>query len=324
MTTPPVPGSSAVTTAGAVAARSPRGPAGRAVLFIYLPGAAGVAYLVAWLAGLAAWPSNLPLNATAAQTTASYAAHPAQAAVQYLLVEGLAGLLLGVVLGCVLLPRIRAGAGLRATGATVFGAVAVGLSLVQCALGLILVSAATSHDVARCGNLSNLVNQLDGAKMLALAATAALLAALGGPDRALPRWLRVVAVLLGVALIASGCAYLALSQSLAWTAYLSGPLLLLWVTSRGITQTLRERAARLLPVAGGAVAERRGDGCLAPHHRVGQLADALDPDPDLVPRLQRERQLGHQAGAGGQDHPGRELVLAQQPAGQLVDPAVQP
>jgi hypothetical protein len=246
MTTPPVPapGSPAVAATGAARSQPPPGPAGRAALLAYLPGAAGAGYLVAWVAGLAAWPANLPLNATAAQTTASYAAHPAQAAVQYLLVEGLAGLLLGVVLGCVLLPRIRRGGGLRATGAAALGAVAVGTSLVQCALGLVLTSAASSHDVTRSGDLSNLVNQLDGVKMLALAATAILLATLGGPDRAIPRWLRAAALPLGAAaLIASGCAYLALSQPLAWTAYISGTLLLLWVTGLGIAQTLRERAA---------------------------------------------------------------------------------
>jgi hypothetical protein len=38
-------------------------------------------------------------------------------------------------------------------------------------------------------------------------------------------------------LIASGYAYLALSQPLAWTAYISGTLLLLWVTGLGIAQT---------------------------------------------------------------------------------------
>ncbi len=150
-------------------------------MLAYLPAAAGIGYLVAWVAGLAAWPANLPLNATAAQTTASYAAHPAQAAAQYLLVEGLAGLLLGVVLGCVLLPQIRAGMALMAGGAALLGAVAVGTSLAQCAIGLAATSAATGHQVARCGDLSDLVNQLDGVKMLAIAAAAVLLAALGGP-----------------------------------------------------------------------------------------------------------------------------------------------
>jgi hypothetical protein len=242
MTTASVPGPDAVAAAEAAAARPPTGPAGRAVLLAYLPAAAGVGYLAAWIAGLAAWPKNLALNATAGQTAAAYAAHPAQAAVQYLLVEGLAGLLLGVVLGCVLVPRLRGAVTLMARSAALLTVVAVGVSVTQCVLGLVLVGAADGHDVSRCGELSNLVNQLDGVKMIAIAAAAVLLAAPGGPAAVLPRWLRVVSVLLAAALIASGYAYLALSQPLAWTAYVSGTLLLLWVTGLGIALTVSWRS----------------------------------------------------------------------------------
>jgi len=49
----------------------------------------------------------------------------------------------------------------------------------------------------------------------------------------------VVTVPFIIALVASGYAYLALSQSLSWTAYVSGPLLLLWVTGLGVTLTRR-------------------------------------------------------------------------------------
>jgi hypothetical protein len=237
----PAPRSSTVTAATTPGA-CPQRPAGRAGWRPYLPGAAGAAYLVAWVAGLAAWPVNLPLNATAVQTTASYAAHPAEAATQYLLVEGLAGLLLGIVLGCALLPLARRHAGAGVKGAALLGAGAVAVSVAQCVIGLVATGAATAHDVTRCGDLSNLVNQLDGGKMLALAGTAACLAALRGPGRALPRWLRVAALPLGAAaLAASGYAYLALSQPLAWTAYASGTLLLLWVTGLGVVLTVRQR-----------------------------------------------------------------------------------
>jgi hypothetical protein len=210
----------------------------------YLPGAAGVAYLAAWIAGLAAWPVNLALNATAPQTVASYDAHPAGAVTQYLLAEGLAGLLLAPVLGTALFPRL--GAGKRAWSraavtAAVFGTVAVVVSLTQCVLGLILTSAATGHDVTTSGDLSNLVNQLDGVKMLALAVTAVSVAAVKSPGLALPRWLRVTALLLAAALTVSGYAYLTLTNALAWTAFVSGILLLLWVTGTGIALTVRRR-----------------------------------------------------------------------------------
>ncbi len=237
----PAPRSSTVVAATAAPAGTrPRRSAGGAGWRGYLPGGAGVAYLAAWVAGLAAWLSNLPLNASAAQTAASYAAHQGQAAVQYLLVEGLAGVLLGIVLGCAVRSAAwRGQAGAPARGAAVLGAVAVVTSVAQCVIGLVLVAAAAGHDVTRCGDLSDLVNRLDGVKMLALAATGACLAAVGGPAPVLPRWLRVVTVPFIIALVTSGYAYLALSQALAWTAYVSGLLLLLWVTGLGVTLTRR-------------------------------------------------------------------------------------
>jgi hypothetical protein len=218
----------------------------------YLPAAAGAAYLVAWAAGLAAWPSNLALNATSAQATAAYRAHPAGAVVQYLLVEGLAGLLLAVVLGLALVPLAQHRAASRAGARPAAGlaAAAVVISVVQCVLGLVLVAAATSADVARAGGLSALENRLDGVKMLALAGVAAYLAvtrassrstagvtaaetARGETARPRPRWLRAAALLAAIALASSAVAYLFLVTALAWTVYLSGPLLLLWIAATG-------------------------------------------------------------------------------------------
>jgi hypothetical protein len=203
----------------------------------YLPGLAGLAYVVSWVAGLMAWPVNLALNATAGQVAASYRAHPAEAIAQYLLVEGLAGLLLGIVLACALrATRDRAGG--QVAGPAVLGLIAVITSLSQCVLGLFVTVAATGGRTARCGELADLVNRLDGLKMLALAAAAAWLA-VAAPVA--PRWLRMLTVPLGLALIASGYAYLTLSNALAWTAYLSGPLLLLWVAGTGIVLTVAAR-----------------------------------------------------------------------------------
>jgi hypothetical protein len=72
-----------------------------------MPAIAAVTYVAAWAAGLAVWPVNLPINAAGAQVAASYQAHPAQAVAQYLLAEGLAGLLLGVVLAFAVFSRHR-------------------------------------------------------------------------------------------------------------------------------------------------------------------------------------------------------------------------
>jgi hypothetical protein len=229
-------------TASATASSAHSAPAGRAAWRRYIPAAAGVAYLIAWVVGLSVWPVNLALNATAAREAASHAAHPAEAATQYLLAEGLAGLLLAVVLGSALLPRLRTRASRRVTAsAAILGGVAVAVSLTQCVIGLVLTRAAVDHRIATSGELFRLLNRLDGVKMLALAITALCLAAVKSPSPALPRWLRVTAVLLAVALAASGYAYLSLTNSLGWTAFVSGVLLLVWVTGTGIALAVRHR-----------------------------------------------------------------------------------
>jgi hypothetical protein len=207
----------------------------------YLPAVAGVGYLVAWLAGLAAWPANLALNATSAQVATSHQAHHAAAATQYLLVEGLAGLLLGVVLACAVVSARRGRLVVHARPAAVLGGIAVVISVGQCVLGLLLVAAATGHDVSRAGDLYGLVNRLDGVKMLALAGTAGYLASRLDPARPLPRWLRVTAVVTAVALVASGVTYLLLANALAGAVYVAGPLLLIWVTGTGLWLTVAAR-----------------------------------------------------------------------------------
>jgi hypothetical protein len=218
-----------------------------------VPAAAGVAYLAAWVAGLAAWPANLALTATSAQVAAAHRAHAAGATTQYLLVEGVAGLLLGVVLAAGL-------AGGRGRPAVAARPLAIGLSvlavltsLVQCGLGLAVVAAATSHQVSRSGDLFALVNRLDGVKMLALALVAVCFVATRDQVGRQPRWLTVTAELMAVALTASGLAYVLLANSLGWTAFVSGPLLLIWVTGTGIWLTAR---ARQSPASRAALASR--------------------------------------------------------------------
>lgn len=202
-----------------------------------VPAWAGLAYLAAWVGGLLVWPANLALNATGAQVVFAHRAHVAGAATQYLLVEGLAGLLLGVVLAFWLLGERRSEAVTGRRTAIALSVVAVVTSLAQCGLGLAVIAAATQHHVASSGDLFALVNRLDGVKMLALAGVAACFVATRSPAARPPRWLTVTAAALGVALVASGLAYVLLASPLAWTAFVSGPLLLIWVTGTGIWLT---------------------------------------------------------------------------------------
>src|SRR5215207_5786563 len=96
-------------------------------------------------------------------------APPLNAAPRYLLVEGLAAIALALV--------VLAGIG------------AVTVSLVECALGLVLAAAVPDGETGRAGTLFHLINRMDGAKMLALAAMALAAAGLARRSGVLPRWL---------------------------------------------------------------------------------------------------------------------------------------
>jgi hypothetical protein len=155
--------------------------------------------------------------------------------------EGLAGLLFGIVLAAAVISNRGRGLASRSLPAAV-AAGAVAISLLQAVIGMFLITAATHHDIARVGELSNLVNRLDGVKMLALAAVAAYLSARRTWACRPPNWLRATAALAAATLGISGLDYLLLASSLAWTVYISGPLLLTWIAATGIWLTRSSRA----------------------------------------------------------------------------------
>jgi hypothetical protein len=200
------------------------------------PALAGVAYLVAWLAGLAVWPSNPDVASSGSQVVAAYTGHRGQAMLQSLLVHGVAAVALAVVVLALDQAALRRAPGSDARVTVVAGVGAAFVSLVQCALGLVLAGwAVPDGDTGRARLLFAAVNRLDGIKMLALAAMAAAGAALVHRTRLLPGWLGWLGGLLAVALVVSGIGYLLLSSTLAPTAFVSGPLLLVWVTATGIS-----------------------------------------------------------------------------------------
>lgn len=201
---------------------------------ITAPAVAGVAYTAAWLLGLAVWPSNLDVAATNVKVVATYSAHQGAAMTQYVLIEGVAAIALAVVLIALDMAARRRGAAQLGRVAVAAGLTAVALSLTQCGLGLLLAgSFAPDGKIDGAGRLFDVINRMDGVKMFALAAMA--FAAAGLARRAvLPRWLGYVAAVLTVALIASGAGYLLLSTTLAQAVFVSGPLLLVWVTGAGV------------------------------------------------------------------------------------------
>jgi hypothetical protein len=202
---------------------------------VTVPAAAGIAFVAAWVTGLALWPTNLAVNAPDASVLTAYAGHRGVAVTQNLLVEGLAAIALAIVV--IALGRATAPRGARRLGrvAVLAGISAAIVSLIQCALGLWLVGAAVPDgDADRAGVLFDVINRMDGVKMLALAAMASAAAGLTRHSGPLPRWLAYTAALLSAALIASGIGYLLLNDTLAQAAATSLPLLLIWVAGAGL------------------------------------------------------------------------------------------
>jgi hypothetical protein len=210
----------------------------------YLLADAGVGYVLAWLVGLAVWPANLSLTASDLRVQRANSAHAGQAVAQYLLVEGLAGVLLGVVLAGVATVRVPGRPAHYDRWIVIIGGAAVVVSIAHCVLGLLLVRDAVRGDVSASGDLFRLTNRLDGGKMWLLAGVSAYASADHHPA-GWPAWLRGVGAALALALLASGAAYLFTAPSIEWSAYVSGPLLLVWVAAGGVLLTHRFAGSEL-------------------------------------------------------------------------------
>ena len=185
-----------------------------------VPGAIGIGYSLSWIAGLAVPGPSPKFSASGAQIVSAFAGHAPALAAQYALTEGLPAA--GIAVVAIGLARV---AGSRL--AMVAGVTAAVISVLQFCLGMWL--AVTSSPVT-AHVLFQLVNRMDGGKMLVLAVLGAAAAA----AVMLPRWLRYAGAALAVAITASGVVYLLLLQSL-WL--LAGPalvLLLIFITGAGI------------------------------------------------------------------------------------------
>ena len=187
---------------------------------------AGIGLSLTWIIGLSIYSSSTEVRASGADVIAGYAGHQGIAATQYVFTEGISGLTLAAVV--LLLGRAATHARLPVL---VTGFVAAAIALVQCGLGLYLTGPVVTDGSAGTAEMINhAISRLDGVKMFALAA----LAVSAGLSGVLPRWLRYVGVALAAAIVASGVGYLFLLNGLALAAWVSLPLLMVWVTSTGI------------------------------------------------------------------------------------------
>ena len=189
-------------------------------------------YAVAWIAGLTVFASSTQVNASGTQVAGALAGHQLAAGLQYALTEGVTALFLITVIwgmtGAAQSGRVRRTMRLTALGATV-------VSLAECGLGLWL-SAGLAHPGAAglAGTVNDAISRLDGLKMLLLALIAiAAAVAIAGRTLPLPRWLSPLAAVLAIAITVSGVGYLALSDAAASAAWVSLPLLIIFVTAAG-------------------------------------------------------------------------------------------
>ncbi len=201
----------------------------------WVPLVAGVSFTLSWVVGLLVFSSSTQVNSSGADVLRGIGNHHDLIALQYLLTEGTAAIALAIVV--LALGRAAQSGWILTTG---LGAVAV--SLTQCALGLYL--SGVHGDAATAGSLTEVINRLDGSKMLLLAAMAlAGFMAVRRGRLVLPAWLGYVALALAVSIAVSGVGYLFLLNSLATAAWISLPLLLVWVTGAAIIMGRRRRWA---------------------------------------------------------------------------------
>ncbi len=184
-------------------------------------------YVGAWIIGLFVTPSAPAIDAPAADVQAHYIANGGPAAVQSLLVHGVAGVALGGV--AVSLTRSLLPNRVATKIARYAGAGAVSLSLLQVVVLQLLMMVIDGTTPERTLQFIQAINLLDSAKLVALGLFIAAVSSGARPVQMLPRWLRSAGVGVAVLLPVSGAAFLFNSPSLYVLLYASLPLLLAWI-----------------------------------------------------------------------------------------------
>jgi hypothetical protein len=204
-----------------------------------LPVVAGIGYSVAWIISLSVGGPNPSVAARGSQVVAAFAGHGGPAMAMFVLAEGIAAAALAVVV-IAAARAARSGsrrAGLAGAG---FGIAAAVVSWAELAVGAWLVyGPVAGRRAAGAETAYQVLMRLDGAKMFLLAAMAVALSVVALTSPVLPRWLAPLGFALAAALVVSGLGYVLLAPGLATAVYVSGILLLAFVTSTGVTLNQR-------------------------------------------------------------------------------------
>ena len=197
---------------------------------------AGVGYTVAWVVSQAVGAPNPSVAASGGQVVSAYAGRDWPTIANLVLSEGIAAVALAAVV--LLMAQAARWAGARRAGlaVAVFGMAAAVVSWGELVMAawLQLGPVASGHP-ATAGTLYSALMRIDGAKMFLLAAMAIALVVLSVTSAVLPRWLAPLGLLLAVSLVTSGLGYLLLAQGLSDAVFVSGVLLLVFVTATGTT-----------------------------------------------------------------------------------------
>jgi len=207
---------------------------------ISLSALAGAGYTAAWIVSLSVGAPNPSVAAPGRQVVTMFAGRGGPALAQFALNEGIAAVALAAVVTLVAHTARRYGHTRAGLAAAAFGIAVAAVSWVQLTLGAwLFTSLVPERRTGAAGAAYHAITRIDGAKMFLLAAMALAISQLARSSCILPRWLAPLGVLLAAALVASGLGYLLLAPGLAAAVYVSGLLLLIFVSATGIT--LRSR-----------------------------------------------------------------------------------
>jgi hypothetical protein len=203
-----------------------------------------VGYAVAWIASQLTGAPNPSIAAPGTQLVASYAGHAGSMLAMFVLAEGVASIALIFVVVFVARaarqPETRKAARLAAMTGAGFGIASAVTSLTELGIGVWLFGTVLpQRRTATFGTAFHALERLDGAKMFLLAAMAIALSAVAISAPILPRWLAPIGFLLGAGLVVSGLGWVLLAPGLGNSVYVSGVLLVVFVTATGVTLGLR-------------------------------------------------------------------------------------
>ena len=197
-------------------------------------------YPSAWIAGLSVTAASTDVAASGSAVLKEFSTHQTGAALQWILTQGLAPCSLLFVLAS--LRRVASGSEKLASVSRISGTLGAIISLSQCLAGLWLTTVVVrDQDASSAGLLKDAIDRADGVKMLAFAVMAWSGTVLLERRGLAARWLKLVGFALTVSITVSGLGYLLLNTFLAYAAWVSLPLLLVWVAGVGIVLGARSQ-----------------------------------------------------------------------------------